>query len=31
MTEFGRAQLARIEALPAKPRRRVRIKGRVLG
>jgi DNA-binding MarR family transcriptional regulator len=32
MTDFGRAQLARIEALPAKPkRRRVRIKGRVLG
>lgn len=32
MTEFGRAQITRIEALPAKPRRRrVRIHGQVLG
>ena len=31
MTEFGRAQVARIEALPAAPkRRRIRIKGRIL-
>jgi len=32
MTDFGRAQVARIEALPAKPRRSpIRIKGRILG
>jgi len=31
MTEFGRAQITRIEALPAKTRRRVRIHGQVLG
>ena len=31
MTEFGRAQVARIEALPAAPkRRRIRLKGRIL-
>ena len=31
MTEFGRAQVARIEALPAAPKRRaIRIKGRIL-
>ena len=31
MTEFSRAQITRIEALPAKPKRRIRIHGRLLG